>query len=162
MPFQREFEVANPSSYVRDDYVEVDVARLEIPASLDERSLKLSRVTAHQRREEIPFQIDSELGVGSPKRVLTFLSKATPVGADDYNSSRERATFVIEEGTPRGFTSARTRDLLWVAHYYERPEPGEPADGFNRAWYPGRKVYGVQLFNNALEVYYSLVPSMTR
>ncbi len=45
MSFQREFEVANPSIYPRDDYVEVDMDTLGVPASLDEKTLKLSRVT---------------------------------------------------------------------------------------------------------------------
>ena len=44
MPFQHEFKVANPSSYPRDDYVEVDMETLGVPASLNEKSLKLSRV----------------------------------------------------------------------------------------------------------------------
>lgn len=157
MPFQHEFKVANPSSYSRDDYVEVDMETLDVPASLDEKSLKLSRVTGHQRLEEIPFQIDSVLGAGSRKRVLTFLSWATPPGAENYTGP-EMATFVLEEGSPKDFLSARTRDDLWIAHYYEEPESGEPANGFNKAWDPGRKVYGVQLFSDALEVYFSLVP----
>ena len=108
MPFQHEFKVANPSSYPRDDYVEVDMETLGVPASLNEKSLKLSRVTGHkehQRLEEIPFQIDSVLGANSPKRVLTFLSTATPPGADDYTGP-ETATFKLEEGTPKDFSSA--------------------------------------------------------
>ena len=89
--------------------------------------------------------------------MLTFISMATPpAGADDYTG--ESATFVLEEGTPRDFSSARASDYLWIAHYYEKPEPGEPADGCNRVWNPGRKVYGVKLLSKALEVYFSLVP----
>ena len=47
---------------------------------------------------------------------------------------------------------------MWIDHYYEKPEPGEPADGCNRGWYPGRKLYGVKLLSKALELSFSLVP----
>ena len=159
MSFRHEFKVANPSSYPRDDYVEVDMETLCVPASLmNEKSLKLSRVTK-EGPEEIPFQIDSVLGEEAPKRVLTFISMATPPGVENYTGP-ETETFVLEEGTPKDYLSARTRDDLWIVHYYDKPEPGEPADGCNRAWFPERKrkVYGVKLISKALEVYFSLVP----
>lgn len=164
MPFQHEFKVANPSIYARDDYVEVDMETLGVPTSLNERSLKLSRVTGNQRPEEIPFQIDWVLGEKAPvsgeeapKRVLTFISTATPPGAENYTGP-ETATFVLDEGSPKDFLSAWTRDDLWIAHYYEESEPGEPADGCNRVWSRDRKLYGVKLLSKALEVYFSLVP----
>ena len=63
-----QIRVANPSSYSRSDYVEVNLDKLEVPPNLGEKSLRLFRLEQGNSRREIPFQVDSILGQESQLR----------------------------------------------------------------------------------------------
>ncbi len=152
MPWK--INVANPSDYMRSDYVEINLERLGVPAGLDKNNLKLSRLHGEEK-EEIPYQIDSVLGLASPVRILTFLSKETPKGAEDY--SQPSATFILEEGEPEDFLIHNPS--IGLDHYYTPPDPskGDAPDGYNETWYPERKAAGVKIRNGTLEFHISLV-----
>jgi hypothetical protein len=159
--YQKYFDVANPSKYERSDYVEADMESLDVPDPLKEKSLRLSRVYSSSAREEIPFQIDQILGEGvGKKRVMTFLSNQTPPGDEHYTHGS--ATFLLEQvapGTPKDFLTAAARERLRVGHYYKEPVTSENRDDdSNPYWHRNKEIVGVKLCNNALEVYFSLVP----
>lgn len=154
MSYSKEIQVSNPSKYVRSDYVEVDLGVLKVPEALGQDSLRLLRKAPNGAFDEVPFQIDYILGKNGRKRVMTFLSVNTPPGQDDY--SHPSASFLLESGKPKEF--AQDENAMWVAHYYKEPKPGEPPDGFNRAWDETREAYGIKLFNDRIESYFSLVP----
>src|SRR5438094_556381 len=95
-----EIQVANPSPYPRDDYVEVDLDWLGVPRHLDQHSLSLFRLgpAGLKTGEDLPFQIDKPFG--DANRVLVFFSKATPAGPDDsYRTPSAR--FSLEERNVR-------------------------------------------------------------
>jgi hypothetical protein len=156
MAFQKRFEVANPSPYRRSDYVEVDLEWLNVPPGLGELTLKLSRLSPQGGKMEIPYQIDSIFGKNVGTRVMTFLATEMLPRPDDY--SQASGAYLLEEARPTIELNPWTKQHLWVKHYHTHPVPGEPPDGCNDSWDPQRKVYGVKLCNDALEVYFSLVP----
>src|SRR5437879_3016181 len=94
MAYQHTFHVANPSPYVRSDYVEVNAAAFDLPADLDERSLRLFQVDG-DRRIETPCQVDEIREGGVLERTLTFFCRGAPAGADDYTTPGP--TFVLEQ-----------------------------------------------------------------
>jgi hypothetical protein len=153
VPREWRIHVANPSTYERSDYVDVDLDRLSVPRSLGEGSLRLFRLWPSGSEQEIPYQIDYLLGKDAERRALVFKSERTPPGPDDY--SRPSAEFALREGVS---AEAIDQNELSVAHYHKAAKPNEAADGFNRQWEPGRPVNGVKLLNGCLEVYFSLVP----
>ena len=152
----KEFYIANPSSYERSDYVSVDLRALNVPADITKKGLvRLYRIHDDGFKEEIPYQIDKLLGDYSDNAILTFMSTNTPSGPDDY--SKPSARFVLEDGKPKDFFSSALQKNLWVGHYYKNSEKDESLDGFNSHYFPGREAYGVKLYNNSLEFYFSLV-----
>jgi hypothetical protein len=163
MPFQRIIEIANPSDYERNDYVEVDLESLNVPSDLDGTTLRLSRRWPGGSCEEVPYQIDYPFGKDAHYRVLTFFSRATPLGDPDYKY--HTAEFLLEEGKPGDWSASVRRDKLWIEHY---SEPGV----YERDWPAGQRITGVKLGNggpfkpdnhtvpeySGLQVYFSLVP----
>jgi len=150
--------VSNPSSYTRDDYIEVNLQKIGVPSTLTENDLRLFRVESNQDKKEIPFQIDSVLGHDSPVRILSFLSQQTPPGPDDY--SHVVAQFELETGLPTEFSTHRSRRTLRIDHYYAEPDhsKGDADDGYNKNWDPDRNVFGIKLHNGQLKFFISLVP----
>jgi len=150
--------VANPSPYYRSDYVEVDLESLGIDSSLNDSSLRLFQ-HHDDSLKEIPFQIDYVLGKDVHKRILTFLAKRVPPRKDDY--SEISATYLLEEGEPKQFSTPMGKMLLNVDYYYDPIDLSlgdREEDGFNSEWDADRSVYGVKLRNGLLEIYASLVP----
>jgi hypothetical protein len=148
-----EIPVANPSPYERTDYVHIDLDRLGVPPRLNENNLTLYRY-CNSKPEKVPYQIDYLVGRSGHLRVMTFLSVKTPSGPDDY--SEPKATFLLQEEASE---HTPPPENLRIEYYYSRPERGEPDDGFNPRWEPGRSVAGVKLKNSVIEIYVSLVPS---
>jgi hypothetical protein len=155
--YQKKFKVANPSPYERSDYVEVGLETLGVPPELDENSLKLFRLYEDNKSEEIPYQIDCISGNNNGRRFMTFFSKNTTSGSDDYG--KVSARYLLEEGKPS--YPHEDKENLWVGHYYEDSKNNEPKDGFNKKWYGTRKVKGVKFYNNKIEFYFSLVPGLS-
>jgi hypothetical protein len=153
MGYSKDFEVANPSSYPRSDYVDVDMQMLGVPKNLDQKSLRLFRINPDDSLTEIPYQIDYILGRKAGNRIMTFLSTHTPPGPDDY--SCPTAWFRLEEGEP--FDFSLPYNSLWIGYYHKSPKPDESEDGFNCVWDKARDLYGVKLYNTRLEIYFSLV-----
>lgn len=139
---------------MRSDYAEINLQRLGVPPELDENNLKLSRLWGEEK-EEIAYQIDSVLGLDSPVRILTFLSKETPAGREDY--SQPTATFILEEGKPKDFSISNSN--IGLDHYYTYPDfsKNDAADGYNDVWDPERKVSGIKIRNDMLEFHMNLV-----
>ena len=154
--FKKEFYIANPSPYVRSDYVNIDLRALNVPLDIIEGEFRLSRIHENGDIEEIPYQIDKILGDGYDNYILTLISTNTPPGPDDYE--KPSARFILEEGKPKESFSPAIKENLWVGHYYKNPEKNEPKDGFNKLFFPDRKAYGLKLYNTSLEFYFSLVP----
>lgn len=162
MDVEWNIDVANPSPYVRSDYVEADLQAMGVPPNLGEDNLKLFRVAPGSgAREEVPYQIDKVLGTDDStglKRVLTFLSTDTPAGDPHYQAKSIR--FVLQRGTPRDFSGLPEKKMLWVGQYYEDRRNGEPQDGYGEQWDTKRRAYGVKLGNGRIELFFSLVPHL--
>ena len=146
--------VSNPSSYIRSDYVEVNLQQLGVPSELDCKNLKLSMLV-NGKKEEIAYQIDSVLGNDSPVRILTFISKDTPPCVEDYSCCS--AQFELEEGIPANYSIYN--QSIGIDHYYTHPDIllNDAEDGFNKIWTAGRDMSGVKIRNGKLEFYISLV-----
>src|SRR5688500_4216537 len=71
MPYKKVFEVANPSSYERSGYIEVDLNALDVPVSLGRNDLRLIRVSPPPATE-VAYQIDYTLGEERGRRIMTF------------------------------------------------------------------------------------------
>src|SRR4051812_23803834 len=104
MAFQKTLRVANPSPYERSDYLEIELSACEVPRGLDETSLRLYRIWPGNHREEVPYQLDYPFGRQSNHRVLTFISRGTPSGSDNYSTAT--AEFSLEEGAPSNFSAS--------------------------------------------------------
>jgi len=144
-----EFKVSNPSSYNRSDYVEVDLDKqFDIPELIDEKTLRLFRIYKNTEKKEIPYQIDYIPWGKSVKRIMTFFSQDTPAGIDDY--SEETSTFVIEKGEPQHFPVS---EHLSIEYLYDNKVKHE-------TWDKSKKVFGVNLYNKDIGVYFSLVPHL--
>jgi hypothetical protein len=168
-------EVANPSTYDRSDYVEVDLASYGVTVAEADQRLRLFRIWSeekgHENKEEIAYQIDRLFGVSNPRRVLTFISSATPRSKKD-NYKKPGAKFRLEVHDPAAgdppdeekLRAAVHADLLKIEHYTTSP-------GCDSKWDPAKDVIGVKLFNggelppldhrdraeSGLQVYFSLV-----
>lgn len=174
--------VVNPSDYEREDLIEVELveqqlsgpraARLStgvaesnplvVPHELTERNLRLVRVWSDREDTEVPFQIDMIFGVDSHKRILTFNANKVPPGDPDYRDSGSVSVFRLEERAPAA--DATALEPLKIDHYYQTPGPGEPVDGFNPLWIPGRRLHTVKVRNGLMDIAIRLfpVPSMPR
>jgi hypothetical protein len=160
MLFPRLIQVANPSPYERSDYVEVDFGFAD---NLDHRTLRLFRRWDATHCEEIPYQLDYPFGTDARYAVLTFFSRNTPAGPDDY--SWHTAEFLLKEEAPGDWSTSLRQDKLWIEHY---SSPGV----YDRNWLPAQRVTGVKLGNgglfksgndglpehDGLQLYFSLVP----
>ncbi len=150
------FEISNPSSWTRTDYVQVDLERLNLPAELDEGNLELYR-TDGDRWELVPFQIDYPMGSREDGiRVLVFLAKDIPAGSEHYTDACAR--YLLRSAPGRNRPS---RDNPWIGYYYAQPRNGEPPDGFNKSYEPNRPINGVKLFNGSIELYLSLIAEVS-
>ena len=150
MSYRRVFQVANPSDVARSDHVEVHLSALDVPETLDESTLRLSRVQG-DREIPIPHQVDRLLGTRR-ERVMSFYSEATPPGPEDYSRASD-ATFVLEEvSSPQTFESS-----LRIDHYYL---PRTDGDGYRPSWDAGDDAYAVKLRSGTLEIYVSLIPDL--
>ena len=161
-PLEVQFDIANPSSYHRTDYVQVDLDRLVNPdgsnqlPDLDENKLTLYPLYRSGRGNPIPYQIDYPLGREGGRRVLTFLASDTPPAKEDY--SQASSSFCLIESEP---SQTPTPADLWVGYYHQNPKPDEPPDGFSTEWDQNRALNGVKLVNGTIEAYFSLVPGLT-
>jgi hypothetical protein len=148
MGYKRVFQVANPSDTARSDYVEVLLSAVDVPDTLDERSLRLSRLRG-DRRIPLPHQVDRLVGT-TRERMLSFFSEATPPGPDDYSRPSD-ATFLLEETSG----DIPFESEIQIDHYYLPRRSGD--DGYRPSWEPDRDAYAVKLRSSTLEVYVSLI-----
>lgn len=156
MSFSTEVLVCNPSDFVRDDYVEVDLKQVGVPDSLPDDTLRLYRVLPGQKPCPVPFQIDYPFGTNKRYRggrVMTFFSKNTPPGDPHYRA--KSATFRLEQ-VDRGEPPPVGESPLEVHHRFSQTE-------WSTVWDGKRPVQGVKIRNGrrdsvGLDVYFSLIP----
>jgi hypothetical protein len=157
MGFRTQINVANPSSYFRSDYVEVDLKSYKMPIGLNEKNLRLYRYFEENKsKKEIPFQIDNILGTDGQHRLITFISENTLPGKDDYSTIS--AQFILEEDKDGSSFFPLEDKAIWIGNYYSKPIGDEPKDGFNKRWFANREMNGVKLNNGNIELYFQLLP----
>lgn len=149
-------KVSNPSPYPRTDYVQIDLNKLGVPNHLEEKDLTLYRIINNNKKEPIPFQIDSVLGEHcfdvnkqAAARILVFSSNDTPSGDEHYTHPSSEFLLVAEETFP-----FEPPPELVLKYFYQAPEPNEK-DG-SLIWDEKRPLDGVKLCNSELKMYFKL------
>ena len=144
--YQVEFDVANPSNYPRDDYVQVNLESLQVPKDLDETNLALFRVFENNRKQELPFQIDFLFGKQRGVRIMTFLSGQMRGGLENY--SQASARFLLQESSPKHWYAPSN---LWAKCHCDNND-----EAFFAEKPIGSKITGIKLFNGSLDTYFKL------
>jgi hypothetical protein len=133
--------VANPSDYVRSDYLDVNMGNLdvkEIPE--DGSSFRLYELDGTSKCGDcLPFQIDELCDSEGLKRKLSFFASNVPPGDPDYSSPSKR--YVLERNTKDKSHGVISNDLMLEELTNE-----------------ANVITGVKLGNNTFNVHISLVP----